>query len=249
MIAARYGNDKNIRNILVALTQPRGGYPDYSKTLFLKAAPSNGEAPLTVHFSAPAAPEEGTYSIDFGDGQKSDLQKQCKGAVCTVDASHTYVLRGTYAGVLTLTPACNTGICAAIRTGSAGVTVRGGQEPWASLSATPSLAKEPPLEVTFMIKGFGGPFTLEYGDGFSKGFGYILDGRTITATHIYKNPGTFKAKLVSLSHEYETVTITVGKRILSAACRDAIQKFWDGKIALPALRPVCGDGDIPLFEP
>jgi hypothetical protein len=251
MIAAQYGDAGSGQKILVALTRPQGGCPDRSKMLDLRAAPDYGQAPLSVRFSAPAASEEGIYRIDFGDGQKSDLLKQCKEKVCTVDAEHAYLLRGTYAGILTLMPSCAPGKgCTPIRTGSAGLTVRGGEEPWASLSAEPISGKEPPLSVTFTIKGFGGPFTLAYGDGFfGPDFGYILNGRTVTDTHVYQNPGTFKAKLVSLGREYDAAMIAVAKRELSAACRDAIQKFRDGKLAPSALKPVCGESPIPLFEP
>jgi hypothetical protein len=250
IIAAQFSDTGKGHKFLNALTRPKGGYPDRSKLLDLDATPEYGRAPLTVHFSAPAVTEKGTYRIDFGDGQKRDLQKQCKKQVCTVEVAHTYALRGTYGATLKLIPDCKNGNCAAIRTGGAGVTVVGGQEPWASLSAKPVLSKEPPLKVTFMIKGFGGPFWMEYGDGsYGSDLGYILDGRTITATHVFDSPGTFESKLVSRGRKYDSTTITVGKRKLTSACREAIQLWRDGKVAPSALTPVCGNGPIPLFGP
>lgn len=129
MIAARYGDAQDGQKILIALTRPQGGYLDLSKMLMLRAAPAYGRAPLTVHFSAPAAPEEGAYRIEFGDGQKSAVYQQCKEHVCTVEASHTYMFPGIYAAILTLTPACMSGTCPVTRTGSAVVTVLGSETP------------------------------------------------------------------------------------------------------------------------
>jgi hypothetical protein len=249
MIAAQFADTGKGQKFLKALTRPRGGYQDRSKILNLNATPYRGQAPLTVHFSAPAGEENGKYCMEFGDGQRRDLQKQCKKQVCTVEVAHTYPVQGTYNAALRLMPDCNGKKTAAIRAGSVGVIVLGGQESWASLSAEPVLSKEPPLKVTFMIKGFGGPFWLKYGDDSGTYLGYILDGRTITATHVYDSPGTFESKLVFLDRKYHSVTITVGKRKLSTACREAIQRWRDGKVAPSALTPVCGDGPIPLFEP
>lgn len=182
------------------------------------ANPVSGTAPLPVVFRANGG--DGTYYVDFGDGSKTTMSKDCaegfSQSVCTGNArfaSHTYTSSGTYTAVLTYAPACSTGLSCAqsiVQAGSLTVQVNAGSSGTSgngSVTASPSSGAAP-LSVAFVYAApTEGVYYIDFGDGANAilsenclagtatGSANCQNNNRYFATHTYSSAGTYSAKV------------------------------------------------------
>lgn len=226
----------------------------------LSSSLTSGQAPLSVHFSMTdkfRGDKDGTYAIDYGDsnGNWTEIKPQCSENACTISIDHKYIFSGAFTPTLYWTAGCHApagGDCALVSDdiASAKVTVSGGPAE-AKLSASPLSGGES-VDVTFNIKGIGGPFVLDFGDSGNDtdrfGIGYLLNSDPVSTTHIYKvsfgltdsGTYTYTAKLMSNGTVIDTAKITVQQN----SCQQATTKFLKGGITPQAWHTACGTSAI-----
>ncbi|MGB8308511.1 MAG: PKD domain-containing protein [Methanoregula sp.] len=156
------------------------------------ATPTSGTAPLEVTFTDESTGNPASWSWTFGDGNTSTLQ----------NPTNTYATDGTYTVSLTEVNSLGTN-----ETTMTGYIVVGAATPVAAFSASP-LSGLAPLTVQFVDQSTNSPTQWEWS------FGDGSTGSTENPSHIYTNPGTYTATLVSMnslgsSTNGPTQTITV----------------------------------------
>jgi len=156
------------------------------------ATPTSGTAPLEVTFTDESTGNPASWSWTFGDGNTSTLQ----------NPTNTYATDGTYTVSLTEVNSLGTN-----ETTMTVYIVVGAATPIAAFSASP-LSGLAPLTVQFVDQSTNSPTQWEWS------FGDGSTGSTENPSHIYTNPGTYTATLVSMnslgsSTNGPTQTITV----------------------------------------
>jgi len=171
------------------------------------AAPTSGQAPLTVNFTGSASGGTAPYSYSwtFGDGGTSTSQ----------NPSHTYSSASTYTATLTVTDSVS-----ATASKSLTITATATSPPLtANASASPT-SGQAPLTVSFTGSASGGTSPYSY----SWTFG---DGGSSTSqnpSHTYSSAGTYTATLTAkdstnaTNSKSLTITVTsVPSQLLAAA--------------------------------
>jgi PKD repeat protein len=192
--------------VAVTVTDPPG---NRAPSVEAAALPRSGTAPLAVLFTAngsdPDRGDELTYAWDFGDGDAGSGWR----------TTHTYTEGGTFTARVTVTD--EAGLSA-----SATVTVTvgnppGNQAPTVRIAADPKSGTAP-LSVRFTSsardpEGQALMYVWEFGDGGMAG------GRN--ATHTYRAPGAYDAKLTVTDPHGATGTATVRIVVEAAGLRTA----------------------------
>jgi len=183
--------------------------------------PSSGQSPLTVSFNASASHDPdgsiAAYKWAFGDGSNGT----------SVTTSHTYTTTSnrTYNVTLTVT---DDNDAQATDTHTVSVTPPPpNPPPVASFTRTPS-SGEAPLTVSFDASGSYDSdssitsYVWDFGDGST--------GTGVTASHTYKSPGSYTARLTVTDNGGATDTVTHSSlvqsptptppRRIGAICRD-----------------------------
>jgi len=163
------------------------------------ASPTSGTAPLEVTFTDESTGNPASWSWNFGDGNTSTLE----------NPTNTYAVNGTYTVSLTEVNSINSN-----ETTMTGYIVVGATTPVAAFSASP-LSGIAPLTVQFIDQSTGSPTQWEWS------FGDGSTGSAESPSHVYTNPGTYTATLVSINSEGSstngpTQTITVNSGAAAA---------------------------------
>jgi PKD repeat protein len=172
-------------------TADQGGLADPLEDLWIQgstpltatasAAPTTGNAPLTVSFngSASGGTTPYSYSWNFGDGSAASAVQ---------NPSHTYGSAGTYTATLTVTDSSSP---AKTATATVTITVSAVGNPLAASASAVPTSGQAPLSVSFSGTATGGTPPYSY----SWNFG---DGATSTAqnpSHTYSSAATYTATL------------------------------------------------------
>jgi phospholipase C len=174
------------------------------------AIPTSGEAPLTVSFDGSMSTSDtstiASWDLSFGDGSPDATGE---GAPAEPTVSHVYTSAGVFTATLTVTDANGlTGTATCTVTVNAPPPV----PPVAALgNSTGSGAG--PLTVTFDGSGSTAPnssiasWELSFGDGQPDATGTGVPS-SLTAKHVYKSNGTYRATLTVTNTAGETGTAT-----------------------------------------
>lgn len=187
----------------------------------LEAAPTRGEAPLTVEFDASRSYDPDglivSYLWDFGDGTTAEGPQ----------VRHTYAQNGIYIATLTVVDAFGARDRDKVR------IVVGNPPPRAILAATPT-SGWPPLTVTFDGSASFDPegeeivrYEWDFGDGRS-----ALGPRV---SHTYAEPGTYEARLTVTDRDGASSTATLVVRVLGFA------SAWDLRVGEAPTDAAVGD--------
>ena len=177
--------------------------------------PTSGDAPLSVKFTVrvngSASCNGGTYTLDFGDGEKAELPYPADGcAPRDYEVTHVYNDVGTFNVHLYPVPPSQTGSSSAIN--SAVVTTSEPPpppvQPKGDISSVSPQSGPVPLTTTFVAQinthesCDGGTYTLDFGDDEHSEFTYAADlcaSQEVIITHTYDTIGSYTAKLYPVS--------------------------------------------------
>ncbi len=173
-------NDKETKFAYITVTGTPQAVAEFS------AAPTTGEAPLTVDFTDESAGGIDAWSWDFGDGNSSDEQ----------NPTHIYADSGTYDVSLTVSNGYNED--QKIREAYIYVYIEDSGELIADFEADPRFAEEPPLHVDFTDKSTGEPTSWRWD------FGDENEETTRNPIHSYWNSGTYTVTLTVENEDGET---------------------------------------------
>jgi PKD repeat protein len=176
-------------------------------------SPTSGSAPLAVTFFHHEGLESGNFSVNFGDGEDTNISIRKAGSL-----THTYAYAGTYTATLikNLTkcnPDADFGCDMTKEVGTVTITVAGRMAPSASLIAMPRSGGAP-LTVKFSGSVWGTGYEFSTGDGLPGPAGQVCSGSCtnvtipVDQTYTYFVPGKYIAKLKSRNNQ-STVTVNV----------------------------------------
>jgi uncharacterized protein (UPF0333 family) len=182
----------------------------------LSASPSSGTSPFTTKFlgAFPISLNSSyTFGLVYGDGISESAVSSCIGSVCTVGASHTYKISGSFTPELTATPKCATTIPVAaacphdtFTIGKSSVVVTGGNST-ATLEITNTSVKVgEPIDV--MVTGSGSTLKVDFGDGTTDSLA-PMTAQTIALTHAYSTPGNYAIKVTSGTQTFVTQDVII----------------------------------------
>lgn len=170
----------------------------------LSVSLASGPEPFTVKFSGtvPSSLDGSyTFSLIYGDGTSAPVVASCVGTACTLSASHTYAISGSFNPELSATTKCATTFPVGtdcphesyvIATTPVTVT---GNVATVSLVVTPG-ALTAGETANILVKGSGSSLVVNFGDGATKSLAPMTD-QIVSVEHVYAAAGTYMLKVTS----------------------------------------------------
>jgi PKD repeat protein len=210
-VSNAYGSDTRTKTNFITFSDGGQIIPEAPVADFT-ASPTNGVAPLAVHFTnASVGAEPMTYEWDFqNDGTVDNT---------TTNPYIAYPNAGTYSVKLTATNAHGTD--SVVKTGIITVTAGGGgTAPVANFSLTPTSGSAP-LTVKFTDQSTGSPTSYQWSfknDG-------VINSTVASPTYTYASNGTYSVKLTVTNNSGSNSIIKNGAVIVSTPTSAPVAAF------------------------
>ncbi|PIR86259.1 hypothetical protein COU13_01975 [Candidatus Kaiserbacteria bacterium CG10_big_fil_rev_8_21_14_0_10_43_70] len=178
-------------------------------------SPTSGDAPLSVKFTVrvngSGSCSGGSYTLDFGDGEKTGLPYPADGcAPQDYEVTHIYETVGTFTASLYPTTPSQIGSTSSIQNVSIVISEPPPPpvQPKGDISSVSPQSGPVPLTATFVAQinthesCDGGTYTLDFGDDERSEFTYAANlcaSQEVVITHTYDTIGSYTAKLYPVS--------------------------------------------------
>jgi PKD repeat protein len=197
----------------------------------MKATPTSGQAPITATFTVrvngSGSCNGGSYTLDFGDGENTELPYPADGcAPRDYEVTHRYDKAGTYKSKLFPTLSSQIATSNSIRDITISVSEPPAPpiQPTGNISSASPKSGPVPLNVSFVLQVNthksceGGTYTLDFGDDTNSELTYAADlctSKEFIISHTYDTIGTYTVKLYPVSAGNISTSSAVDSGVIS----------------------------------